>query len=132
MTVATKPHELANPVACVADDDVEMRSFIGIALRGIGFAVRELSDGAALVEYLRRSACPDLVVTDLQMPGFTGMRVIRYARRLGLTMPIILVTGFAHPNIHVKAARAGAAAVLDKPFCVTALCELAQSLVAAT
>lgn len=118
----------AGRVALVADDDDEMRSLAGTVLRGAGLTVVEVPDGLALIEYLSRAARPALVVTDLQMPGATGLRVIRYVRRLGLEVPIILVTAFGNRRVHAEAVRLGATAVLDKPFAVSALRELALRL----
>jgi CheY-like chemotaxis protein len=116
-------------LALVADDDAEMRRLIGATLRSSGLAVVELDDGLALLEYLRQSACPALVVTDLQMPGFSGLRVIRYVQRIGLKLPIVLVTAFGNPRVHLEAVRLGAAAVLDKPFSMLALRALATRLI---
>jgi CheY-like chemotaxis protein len=115
--------------AVVADDDAEMRSLMSTVLRSAGFDVVEAVDGNELLEVLRRSldAPPALVVTDVQMPGFTGTRVLQHMRRLGLKTPVIVVTAFGGPRLHAEALRLGAAAVLDKPFSVVTLRELALS-----
>lgn len=114
----------------VADDDAEMRTLMASVLREAGFEVVELKDGRALIEHLQRAACPALIVTDLQMPEFTGLAALKLIRRLGLAVPVILVTAFGNPRIHVDAARLGAAAVLDKPFSLVTLRALALRLTA--
>jgi len=114
----------------VADDDPEMRALMASVLREAGFEVVELGNGRALMEHLRDAACPALLVTDFQMPEFTGLAVLKLIRRLGLPIPVILVTAFGNPRIHVDAARLGAAAVLDKPFSLVTLRALALRLTA--
>jgi CheY-like chemotaxis protein len=116
--------------ALVADDDREMRALMASVLKEAGFDVVELGDGHALLEHLRSAPCPALIVTDLQMPHFTGMAALRHIRRLGLAVPVILVTAFGNPRIHLNAARLGAAAVLDKPFSLITLRALALRLTA--
>lgn len=115
-------------IALVADDDPHLRSLMGAVLGSMGLSVTEVKDGRELVEALRALPPPALLVTDLQMPGYSGLRVIRYARRLALPTPIILVTGFGHPRIHAEAIRLGATGVLEKPFSIHALQALAAQL----
>ena len=130
MAIATSQVTVSSRLAVVADDDGQMRSLVAMVLREVGFSVLELSDGLALVDYLRSSASPALLVTDLQMPGFTGLQAIRYVRRLGLELPIILTTAFGNPRVHTEAIRLGASAVLDKPFSLSTLRALATSFFA--
>ena len=71
---------------------------------------------------------PDLVVTDVQMPGATGMRVLSHVRRAHPTVPVILITAFGSAELHAQAKRLGAATVLDKPFDLAELRKLVQRL----
>jgi CheY-like chemotaxis protein len=113
--------------AVVADDDPEMRSLMSAVLKSAAFDVTEVADGLALLELLRTTLKdpPALVVTDVQMPGFTGTRVLQHVRRLGLKTPVIVVTAFGGARLHAEALRLGASAVLDKPFSIFSLRELA-------
>jgi CheY-like chemotaxis protein len=115
-------------VALVADDDPHLRTMMGAMLRALGISVTELKDGWELLDTLHQIPAPALLVTDLQMPGYSGLRVIRYARRLALATPIILVTGFGNRRIHLEATRLGASGVLEKPFSIHALQALAARL----
>lgn len=112
----------------LAEDDPEMRSLMEAVLADEGFAVESVPDGLALVA--RAAERPDLVliVTDLQMPNLTGLGAVRRIRRLGLEVPILLITAYGNPRVHGEALRLGASAVLDKPFKMSTLRELATKL----
>jgi DNA-binding NtrC family response regulator len=107
----------------VADDDEDMRELLSGVLRDDGFTVSEARDGQELLSMLVEKTAPDgtpiapdLVVTDVQMPGATGMRVLSHVRRAHPTVPVILITAFGSAELHAQAKRLGAATVLDKPF----------------
>lgn len=106
----------------VADDDGEMRELIRRALAGDGYEVEIARDGTDLVDRLTDSqlggggeAPYDLVITDVRMPGWSGLQVL--AGLGGLDAPsFILITAFGDAALHEQARRLGAAAILDKPF----------------
>jgi len=117
----------------VADDDDEMRSLLSALFRSDGFTVSEAKDGQELLSMLTAKTAPDgtpiapdLVVTDVQMPGATGIRVLSHVRRAHPTVPVILITAFGSAELHAQAKRLGAATVLDKPFDVAELRKLVQ------
>jgi CheY-like chemotaxis protein len=119
----------------VADDDDEMRSLLSGLFRADGFVVSEAKDGQELLAMLvaktapdGTSIAPDLVITDVQMPGATGIRVLSHVRRAHPTVPVILITAFGSVELHAQARRLGAATVLDKPFDVGVLRKLVQRL----
>ncbi|HLM76119.1 MAG TPA: response regulator [Polyangiaceae bacterium] len=119
----------------VADDDDEMRSLLSGLFRADGFVVSEAKDGQELLAMLvaktapdGTAIAPDLVITDVQMPGATGIRVLSHVRRAHPTVPVILITAFGSVELHAQASRLGAATVLDKPFDVSELRRLVQRL----
>lgn len=59
---------------------------------------------------------PDLVLTDLRLPGVDGLGVLRHARRTATGIPVILVTAYVSEETRREAMRAGATAYLAKPF----------------
>ena len=59
---------------------------------------------------------PDVVVTDIRMPGISGIEMLAYLRNCREPTPVILITAFGDEELHGEAARWGASAVLDKPF----------------
>ncbi|MCU0620491.1 MAG: response regulator [Gemmatimonadales bacterium] len=59
---------------------------------------------------------PDIVVSDIRMPGKTGLELLAGLRRADWATPVILITGFGDRHTLAEAQRLGAAAVFDKPF----------------
>lgn len=119
----------------VAEDDPEMRRLVCRALRRVGYRVVEVEDGRALVNTLIRCVkdtpeqLPDLIISDVRMPGCTGLEVLARMRRVEWSTPVILITAFGDMETHSEAHRLGAARVLDKPFDVDELCSAARTLV---
>ena len=58
----------------------------------------------------------DLIVSDIQMPGFTALDILAGLRRTLSHTPVILITAFGDPLVRHKAERLGAVCVFDKPF----------------
>lgn len=109
------------PRIVLAEDDPELRRLIGSVLRRDGYDVLELVDGAQLLEYLvrqsdRNADAPDLIVSDIRMPGCTGLDVLAGVRRRDWATPVVLITAFGDRDTHEEAERLGAVAVFDKPF----------------
>jgi DNA-binding response OmpR family regulator len=107
----------------VAEDDRDMLELLGSVLRQDGYEVIEIQHGAALLDLLDSfllasgDARPaDLIISDVRMPLLTGMELLAGLRGAAWSTPIILITAFGDPDLHDKAQRLGAAAVLDKPF----------------
>jgi DNA-binding response OmpR family regulator len=104
----------------LAEDDVEMRRLASCALQQDGWEVVETANGSELLEELeaaaQRNESVDLVITDVRMPGFTGLQVLDWLQRVrAWSAPVIVITGFGDEKTHLQARRLGAP-VLDKPF----------------
>ena len=98
----------------VADDEAGARSGMATLLRGEGFEVDVAEDGEiALARVLENS--PDVLVTDLQMPGLDGIQLLERAQAALPELIVILVTAFAHVDTAVRAMRSGAEHYLTKP-----------------
>jgi two-component system phosphate regulon sensor histidine kinase PhoR len=100
----------------VVDDGQEIREFLAkYILKPKGFEVIQAGDGIvglrlALVEK------PDLLITDNQMPGLSGLEVIRDLRGRGINIPIILTTAYGSEETAVEAFRLGVRDYVIKPF----------------
>jgi len=119
----------------LAADDAGTRRTIAGALGHAGFLVERVATGYQALERLARSVAGpdlpfDLVVADLQMPGYDGLDLVGAARALPLRPPVILITAFGDEALRAAARRIGAAATLDKPFEVEGLVTVAQVLTA--
>jgi len=96
-----------------------MRRLVVHALRRDGYDVGEAADGTALIALLNereeRGEPTDLVITDIRMPGCTGMQVLERLRVANNHVPVILMTAFGDEDARYEAERHGAL-LFDKPF----------------
>jgi DNA-binding response OmpR family regulator len=105
----------------LAEDDAEMRSMLSLALSQEGYSVIECRNGEELTLCLKESSSQaservDLVISDIRMPGMSGLGVLATHGQKPKCPPIILMTAFGDPKTRSEAARMGAAAFFDKPF----------------
>lgn len=110
------------PRILVAEDDPEMRRLLAWNLRKAGFDTVECSDGWDLLDHLGNpvlSGAPDdfdLIVSDIRMPGVTGLEVLEGIHETEWFVPMILITAFGSDQVHREAEELGAAGMFDKPF----------------
>ncbi len=98
----------------IFDDDTDSLSSIATALRRDGFEVHPFSDPKEGLAYLA-SEGGDVVLTDLKMPGITGMDVVHRVVQDNPAVPVVVVTAFGTVESAVEAIRAGASDYLMKP-----------------
>lgn len=119
----------AAPRVLLAEDDLELRRLLCDVLRKKGYVVTEAASGDDLLECLwerSHGESPfDLIVSDVRMPGLTGLEVLEGLRddfepSIGET-PVIFITAFGDEAVHEEA-RQMRAIVFDKPFDVDELC----------
>ena len=94
------------PLVLVVDDNPDARDGIGAELRAAGYQVRTAPDAAAAWEEFR-SRRPDLVISDIRMPGESGIDLLRRIRRVS-DVAVILLTARADVAVAVSALREGA------------------------
>ena len=123
------------PRVLVAEDDFEMRELLVLTLNEAGCEVVEARDGVDFLRHLEsflldppgeaaalgEEPCPryDLIVSDVRMPGASGLEVLRGEAALnfcGPRPPVIVITAFGDDEARAAAAQLGAAAFLEKPF----------------
>jgi len=107
----------------LAEDDAAFRTLLQVALAGDGYDVVAVTDGSELLERLSVSLSAgsandrfDVVVSDVRMPGWTGLNVLLSMRHEANPPPVVLITAFGDERLHEQCMKAGAVAVLDKPF----------------
>lgn len=105
----------------LAEDDDDMRSLISLALRNDGYDVVEAKDGAELLDLLAGASAapmkrPDIIVTDVLMPCYSGLGVLAALHKSAWNVPVILITARRDEGVVNDALRLGAAAVVHKPF----------------
>jgi two-component system chemotaxis response regulator CheY len=105
----------------VADDDPTCRKIMALRLRKLGqITVSEAADGNEALAMLKRNHFDGMIV-DWQMPGHSGLEIVREIRKAGVTMPMLMVTGESEKERVVEAIRAGVTDYLIKPFDTDAL-----------
>ena len=111
------------PRVIVAEDDPDIRRLVAVALRGFGYEIIEVRSGAELLEALGdallsegREGRPDIIISDIRMPGLTGMEILAGLRQAEWPTVIVLMTAYADRHTREEAARLGADAFFEKPF----------------
>ena len=105
----------------LAEDDAEMRKLLAASLRDDGYEVSEVASGTELCRVLAPQLVhPDadryhVIVSDIRMPGTSGLEVLEGLSALAELPPMILVTAFGDPETHRQVRELGAV-MLDKPF----------------
>lgn len=113
---ASRPHAL------VADDDPAMRTLLSELLRAEGLDVSEAADGRELficIQRARTGPALDLLLTDVRMPGRSGLAVLEAVGDVRGTS-LILMTAFPDRDVRRRAQKLGAV-LLEKPFDLDAL-----------
>ena len=82
---------------------------------GFGYSCLTASSGAEAMQVIQAES-PDLVVTDLHMPGIDGVAVARYAREHSPPIPVVLMTAYRMRVTHREGQEAAATIHLAKPF----------------
>jgi signal transduction histidine kinase/DNA-binding response OmpR family regulator len=100
----------------VADDNADMRDYV-TRLLGQGWRVEAVADGGAALEAVRREL-PDLVISDVMMPGLDGFALLHALRADPRTksVPVVLLSARAGEEARVEGLQAGADDYLVKPF----------------
>jgi len=99
----------------VVDDERSMRDFLKILLTKEGHQVTTAPNGTDALAHLRNNNC-DLVITDIRMPGMSGLDLLEAVKEDFPDLPVIMITAFASPNDAVHAMKFGAFDYISKPF----------------
>jgi DNA-binding NtrC family response regulator len=99
----------------VVDDKEMLRDSVGATLQRAGFGIVTAESGAAALELIARRR-PDCVVTDLKMPGMTGLELLGKAREIDDALPVIVMTAYGAVDTAVEAIKSGAFDYITKPF----------------
>jgi DNA-binding response OmpR family regulator len=121
-----------SPSVLVVEDDPETRAFYMTALTGGGFTIDQAHNGFQAFEKAVESR-PDLVLTDIAVPGLDGIELCRRLRADGRTsgLPILAVTGYDDRRYPDRALSAGANQILMKPLQAEVLVAAARRLIGA-
>jgi len=97
----------------VVDDEPGVRKLLLKVLSE--FQVRTVDNVEKAVEIINRSAC-DVVVSDIKMPGHSGLELLNIAKHLIPQIPVIMITGHGNKQNAIESIKGGAYDYLEKPF----------------
>jgi two-component system, LuxR family, response regulator FixJ len=102
-------------VVHVIDDDEAMRQSLAFLLGTVGMEVQTYESAVAFLEVAPtvKAGC---VITDVRMPGLSGVELLRQLRERKLGIPVIVITGHGDVPLAVEAMKIGAMDFLEKPF----------------
>lgn len=103
------------PVVYVVDDDAAVRDSLGLLLESVGLACQVCESAAEFLE-LYTSDSIGCLVTDVRMPGMTGLELQQELIQRQIRIPVIFITGHGDVPMAVKAMKEGARDFLTKPF----------------
>jgi len=114
--------------AWVVDDDPSIRWVLEKALQKADIAVRSFESGSPVLEALRRQQ-PDVILTDVRMPGLSGLELLEAIGQQVPDVPVIIMTAHSDLESAVASYRGGAFEYLPKPFDVDEAVRLARRAV---
>jgi two-component system, LuxR family, response regulator FixJ len=113
----------------VIDDDDAARESLEFLLRSANFMVTSFDSGTAFLRSLPHISF-GCIITDVRMPGLSGIDLLRRLKDLDVNMPVIVVTGHGDVPIAVEAMKLGATDFFEKPFDGDKMVAAVQSLFA--
>ena len=108
------------PHIFVVDNEQNMLRTLAFILEAAEYSVTTAGNGREALEKIQmardRHIPIDLLITDVRMPGLTGLELIDELRRLHIDVPVFVVTGFGDKKLVIELLRRGCEEYLDKPF----------------
>jgi two-component system response regulator PilR (NtrC family) len=100
----------------VVEDEKSMRDLLSMMLRKEGYAVEVADSGTQGASRVAKDPVYDLVITDVSMPGMTGLELLRHIRKVSPESSVILMTAYGSKDTAIEALNEGAAYYVEKPF----------------
>lgn len=104
----------------IVDDDDSTRMSVELALTMAGYSVQGAESGGEAIEHIAstfgRAEQFDLLITDLQMPGMSGLQLIDALNAMEIEIPKIVLTGYAEPRVIRRLSEKGCRYLYEKPL----------------
>jgi CheY-like chemotaxis protein len=108
---------IRQPVVLVVEDEALLRSITGEHLRLCGYAVDEAADAAEAIALIGRGEWPDLVFSDVSLPGrMDGLSLARWLRRWRPDLRVLLTSGYGEAVYRAAIELVGSECFLRKPY----------------
>ena len=119
----------STPIVAIVDDDESLRLALVGLVRSLGY---EASPFASADDFLASGAAEAVgcIVTDIQMPGTSGIDLKLKLAACGCKAPVIMITARTEPALHERARASGAFCLLKKPFAPESLIECLEKALA--
>ena len=108
------------PSILVVEDEAKMRRLLELELADQNFRAQTVADAETALKLLNTNQF-DLIVTDLKLPGMSGMEFLQAVKRANAAIPIIIMTAFGTVESAVEAMKIGASDYVLKPFSLAEL-----------
>lgn len=99
----------------IIEDDEEMRALLRDVIEEDGYKTDSVNNGSEAFRKLVKESF-DLIITDIRMPGLTGLDILPGMKKLHPEAPIIIITAFGSEEVQRKALERGATVYLEKPL----------------
>ena len=118
------------PQILIVEDDEEMRSLLKEFLEEEGFETEYARNGSDALREIAEKPF-DLIVTDIEMPGLTGLDILPEMKKLRPEASIIVMTSFANEEVYRRSLEKGASGYLEKPIHIKKLKALIYEMLSA-
>jgi DNA-binding NtrC family response regulator len=106
---------MANITAAIVDDDEEVLDLIKQILKEEGVRTKRFLQAESLLD-LAENHTFDIIISDLMLPGLTGLELLDQLQKKGINIPFVLITGYASLDSAIEAVNRGAFSYIKKPF----------------
>ena len=118
-----------NSMVCIVDDDQAVLAALTFLLTAEGYAVRAHESARTFLDMIRQDDCGCLV-TDVRMPGMSGLDLLAKMKERRISMPVIVITAHGDVPLAVAAMKQGAKNFFEKPFDGDALLDSVRAALA--
>lgn len=105
----------SNPLVHVIDDDDAARDSLAFLLETSGFPVQTYESAVTFLDRIVEAE-PGCIISDMRMPGLTGLDLLRHLQDRKVAWPVIVITGQGDVALAVESIRAGAVDFIEKPY----------------
>jgi FixJ family two-component response regulator len=116
-------------IICIVEDDEATRSSLAALTRATGFIAKAYRSAEEFLDCLGYVG-PCCIISDIQMPGLSGIDLKQRLTELNCDVPVIMITARADERLHKQAMAAGAFCLLRKPFKSNELIECVNRAIA--
>lgn len=107
--------EAQQPIIFVVDDDEAVRDSLVQLFLSVGITVNAYASGREFLDGYT-AGVPGCLITDIRMPGMSGMEIQQEMNTLCINLPIVMITGHGDVETGIRAMKAGAFDFIQKPF----------------